>query len=624
MRVPAVVFAVLLGAVAAHAETEEVERVDPVVVTATKIETPRRELGASVTVVPGSDVETYHYPTLDEAIRNVPGLEITRSGSVGKLSTVGIRGANSNQVQILVDGVRVKSPSTGQVDLSDIAPDLIERVEIIRGPQSTLYGADAIGGVVNIITRKATGPVSGFVQQEVGNHDTLATRAAVGGVWKLVDYSLAASHLESNGQFPNDGSNIDAVSGRVGLSLPSDSALSVAWRYNHNATGLPIRAVFPPPQPTIPIIDPNQKQATDTWVVSVDGKTRPLPWWESRARFGLYTNRFHYQDGPDPGFPFDTPVVSDIDGTRYEGEWVNAFFIGAWSTTTVGVEYRREQVDNHGVFEEATHTPAVFLEQQLRFFDRLFLTAGFRHEDNSAFGSATTGRGSIAFVVKETGTRLRGSAGSGFRAPTINDLFFPSFSNPAVSSERSLSWDAGIEQQFWGNRVRLGATYFHTDFTDLIQFVPLDVFPFATVENVGRARAQGLEFTSEVDLGYNLVASVNYTYSDTEDLDTGHPLPRVPKHALNAGLTWEPLAKLFLFAQVYFRSEQFDNFGDVFNSGWTRVDIGATYRLLGAWGWLAALEATARVQNLLDEDYAEVRGFPALGTNFLLGLRARF
>jgi vitamin B12 transporter len=495
---------------------------------------------------------------------------------------------------------------------------------VIRGPQSTLYGADAIGGVVNIITRKGSGPFSASVQQEIGNYDTLATRASVGGVWKLLDYSLAASHLESNGQFPNDGSDINAVSGRVGLTLPLDSSLSVAWRYNHTSTGLPVKGVFPPPQPIVPIIDPNQKQRTDTWVVSVDGKSRPVPWWETRARFGFYTNQFHYQDGPDPGFVFESPVVSDIDGTRYEGEWVNAFFLGSWSTTTVGLEYRHEEVDNRGVFKASTHTPAVFLEQQLRFFDRLYLSGGFRHEDNSEFGSATTGRGSVAFVVKETGTRIRGSAGSGFRAPTINDLFFPSFSNPNIKPERSVSWDAGIEQRLWRDRIRLSATYFHTDFTDLITFVPLAVFPFATVENVGRARSQGLEFTSEVDVGYNVVASVNYTYTDSEDRDSGNPLPRVPKHALNVGVTWEPLTRLFLFAQLYFRSEQFDNFGDVFNSGWTRVDIGGTYRLLGPWKWLAALEATARVQNLLNEGYAEIRGFPALGTNFLFGLRARF
>src|SRR5213594_3492563 len=177
---------------------------DPVVITATKVETPAGQLGASVTVVPGDDVQKYHYETVEDILRTVPGVEIRRSGSIGKVSNISIRGANANQVQVLVDGVRVESPTTGQADLSDISPDLIERIEVIRGPQSTLYGADAIGGVVNIITRKGKGPFSATVEQEAGNYDTLSTRGSVVGTWKRLDYALSASHLESNGQFKND------------------------------------------------------------------------------------------------------------------------------------------------------------------------------------------------------------------------------------------------------------------------------------------------------------------------------------------------------------------------------------------------------------------------------------
>ena len=624
MRYMLAIIPVLVAAAIAAAETEEAKKVDPVVVTATKVETPLQQLGAAVSVVNGEDIQTYHYPSLDDALRNVPGLEVTRSGSLGKLSTLSIRGANSNQVQILVDGVRVKSPTTGQVDLSDISPDLVERIEIVRGPQSTLYGADAIGGVVNIITRRGKGPFSASVHQEAGNYDTLSTRATAAGAWKLLDYALSASHFESNGQAKNDGSDVNAFNGRVGISLPWDSSLAFVWRYNKSDTGLPIKFVFPPPQPIKPIIDPNQRQQSETLVLSLEGKTRPVPWWESRARLSRYANDLGYQDAPDPGFPFESSITSQIDVERREAEWVNSFFVGNWSTTTIGFEYRHEEGDNRGVFHKATHTPAVFVEEQLRFFDRLFVSGGFRHEDNSAFGSATTGRGSVAFVIKETGTKLRGSAGSGFRAPTINDLFFPDFSNADLKPERSVSWDAGIEQKLWRDRIRLGATYFHTDFKDLIQFVPLAVFPFSSVINVGKARAQGLELTSEVDLWSNLVASVSYTFTDAVDLDSGNPLPRIPKHNFNIGLTWEPIPKLSLFTQLYVRSEQFESFGAIFNSGWARVDIGGTYRLLGQWGVLQALEVTARVQNLLNEGYAEVRGFPALGANVLFGLRARF
>src|SRR5260370_130462 len=167
----------------------EAKTVDPVVVTATTVATPATQLGVALSVVTEDDFRTYHYATVDEALRNLPGVEIRRSGSLGKISNISIRGANANQVQVLVDGVRVKSPTLGQVDLSDLSPDLIDRIEIIRGAQSTLYGADAIGGVVNIITRKgAGGPFQASVQQEVGNYDTLASRATVSGAWKILNY----------------------------------------------------------------------------------------------------------------------------------------------------------------------------------------------------------------------------------------------------------------------------------------------------------------------------------------------------------------------------------------------------------------------------------------------------
>src|SRR5712692_3326849 len=221
------------------ARAQEPKSVDPVVVTATTVETPVEQLGASVSVVNGQDFQTYHYPTVDEALRNVPGVQIRRSGSYGKTTSITIRGANANQVQVLVDGLRVKSPTLGQVDLSDISPDLIERIEVIRGAQSTIYGADAIGGVINIITRKGTGgPFQASVQQDMGNYDTLASRATVSGAYKILNYALSASHFESNGQFQNDGTDANALSARVGVTLPWNSSLDFVFRYNKNDIGV--------------------------------------------------------------------------------------------------------------------------------------------------------------------------------------------------------------------------------------------------------------------------------------------------------------------------------------------------------------------------------------------------
>jgi vitamin B12 transporter len=614
----------LMAPLAAHAQ--EPKRVDPVVVTATPVETPSEQLGASVSVVTGEDFQTYHYPTVDEALRSVPGVEIRRSGAYGKTTSVTIRGANANQVQVLVDGLRVKSPTLGQVDLSDISPDLIERIEVIRGAQSTIYGADAIGGVINIITRKGKGgPFQATVQQEVGNYDTLVSRATVYGAWKILNYALSASHFESNGQFQNDETDANAISARIGATLPWNSTLDFVFRYNKNDIGVPVKGVFPGPQPINPIINRNARSQSETTIFSLEGKTRPVEWWETRVRLARYENSAGFQDPVDPGVDFDFPTFSQVNVERREAEWVNSFFIGKWSTSSVGLEHRREIGENHNTFRAVSETQSVFFEQQLRFFERLFLTGGFRVEDNSVFGTTTTERGSLAFLIKETGTRLRGSAGTGFRAPTFNDLFFPGFGNADLQPEKSLSYDFGVDQKLWNNRIRLGLTYFQNNFRNLIACcTPLPTAPFGGPFNVGRARSAGIEFTGEVDVLPNLIASINYTYTDSENLATDRPLPREPRHRWNIGLTWEPISKLSLFTQVHVVSEQFEQFGEVYNSGYTRVDIGGTWRILERTGWLQKLELTARIQNLLNEGYAEVRGFPALGINALVGLRASF
>src|SRR5439155_8549934 len=345
------IVALVVAATARVAAAQEVQKLEPVVVTATKVETPAAEVGASVSVVTEDDFRAYHYATVDEALRSVPGVDIRRSGTLGKTSSITIRGANSNQVQVLVDGVRVKSTTTGQADLSDLSPDLIERIEVIRGPQSTLYGADAIGGVINVITKKGKGPFSGSVQQEAGNYDTYASRASFGGSYRIFDYSFSASHLESNGHFKNDDSTQNALNGRFGLTLPGDSSVSYALRYNKTDTGLPVKFVSTmpvgSPLPIDPIIDSNNRNISETYVMSLAGHTRPVTWWESDLRLGRYKNTIAFVDLPDMadecpfdalfGFSCEAPGRFKIE--RKEAEWVNHFHVGKWSTSSLGVEY---------------------------------------------------------------------------------------------------------------------------------------------------------------------------------------------------------------------------------------------------------------------------------------------
>ena len=607
---------------------------EPVVLTATKLATPAEQLGASVTVIPGDDVPRYHFETVEDVLRSVPGVDIRRSGSIGKLSNISIRGANANQVQVLVDGVRVKSPTTGQADLSDISPDLIDRIEVIRGPQSTLYGADAIGGVVNIITKKGQGPFSATIEGGAGNYDTYTGRAWVGGTYSLFNYSGSFSHLESNGQFQNDSSDKNAVNLRLGVSLPWDSSIAFTLRWVNNETGLPVKFVSTsvPPLPETPIIDTNNRQISETLVMALTGHTKPFEWWEIDVRGGRYQNKTTFIDLPDradecPFPPCTFPGRFDVE--RWEAELLNHFHIGKWSTSTIGLEYRTEDGEAQGSspFAASSNTKSAFFQQIFRLWDRLFMSGGFRVEDNNHFGTNWTERGSLAYLIREWGTKIHGGAGSGFRAPTFNDLFFPGFSDPTLKPEQSFSWEVGVDQKLWNDRIRLGLTYFHIDFTNLIGFTFISTPPFVKGTNTGRARSEGVEFVSEVDILTNLTASLNYTYTEAENLDTHRLLAREPRDRLNFRLTYRPIPTLELFGEGQWVSKQFEpavNPAWVWNPGYVVFNAGGTYRLFQRYAFIQGVDVWTRIQNLTNQDYAEVRGFPALGINALVGLRMTF
>ena len=197
---------------------------------------------------------------------------------------------------------------------------------------------------------------------------------------------------------------------------------------------------------------------------------------------------------------------------------------------------------------------AVFVQDELTILKRFILSGGLRYDINEPYQDELTGRAGAVVLIDEIGMRVRGAWGQGFRAPTINDLFFPGAGNPDLQPEESTSWEIGLDQKLWQGRIRLGATYFNTRFTNLIDF---DLVTFQPV-NVGRARAQGVEFAAEMDVLDWLVAYVNYTFTDTENLDTGDPLRRFARNMVNAGMTAEPVRRLNVYAQLYVVSDKFE------------------------------------------------------------------
>ena len=605
----------LSGVVDAAAQTPRT--LDPVVITATKTETPQERLGAAVTVLTGEEIEAKNYATIEEALRQVPGVDIQRSGGLGKTAAIRIRGAGTQQVQVMIDGVRVKSPTLGQPELSDISLDAIDRIEIVRGPQSTLHGADAIGGVVNIITKKGQGPPSGAVRLEAGSFETYREQATLSGSWKAFSFMVSGSHYDTRGYLRNDDATQSAFAGRFDYDFPWRGTLTLTGRYSKTLTDLPVFSTNPT------VFDPNAQQQSETWLYNLAYAQPVIDWWEVRLRYGQWLNNNGFQN-PDP--PGGFTILSQINTRRQEAEWLNILKLGPWDTLTLGAEHRYEYGKNRHTFRKEINVVSGFAQNELRLFDRVILGGGVRYEDNDAFGDALTGRASFTLLIPETGTKLRGAWAEGFRAPTINDLFFPGFGNPDLRPERSESWEIGVDQRLWSNRVRFGITYFHNDFTDLIEFVPQPGFIFLP-QNVGRATTEGVELYSEVTPLHWLSIYANYTFTESEDLATHKPLRRVPRHrwATGASVTWD---RLSLFADAIVTTRQFETAtaatGKNFNDGYFRIDLGGSYRIWGRAWIMERIDLIARFNNITDERYEEVQGFPAPPFHALVGLRVAF
>jgi vitamin B12 transporter len=618
---------VLLTALACLASAqelkEEVQKVEPVVVTATKVETPAERIGASVTVVTEEEIRNFNYTRIEEALRAVPGVDIQRAGSPGKATTLRIRGAGGQQVQVLVDGMRVSSPTLGAADLAELTLDAVDRIEVLRGPQSTLYGANAIGGVVNIITKKGQGPPKGAVWAEAGNYQTFRESANTQGAFGPFNFNLSVTRFDTAGQFDNDRAGQTSIGGRIGYDFPWKGELSVTGRYEKLNLELPISSTFP-----TTVFDPNSRNDLETWLYNAAYTQKIFDWWHLRARFGQWSNFSDFKDSPPPAD--DSVIRSRINADRLEGELLNTFDIGPWTSLTVGVEERYETGKNRtsgdfpSQFSEELNTVSLFGQGEIRLFDRLFLGGGVRWENSDTFEDSVTGRVSAAFVIRETGSKLRFAWGQGFRAPTINDLFFPGFGNTDLAPEKSEGWEIGVDQKFWGDRVRAGATYFNTHFTNLIQFNFDPGTGLFRPENVGRARTEGVEVYLEVDPLPWLTLYGNYTYLDARDITAGTELRRVPRNSWATGLEVTPHERVRLFVQAKVVSSQLESTFAGRNPGYYRLDVGGTFRILGKVGYLGGLDLTARIDNVTDQRYDEVQGFPALGINALVGLRATF
>lgn len=591
------------------------EDVQEVVVTATRIETPIEEVASSITVITAEDIQRKGARTVLEALEGVPGIKINVNGGPGQTATVFIRGAKSGHTLVLIDGVEVNDPiSTGRIfNFANLTTDNIERIEVLRGPQSPLYGSDAIGGVINIITRRGRGKPHVVLTGETGSFGTIRGAVEASGGTGRSNYSLSLSHFdtdgisaadERDGNTEKDGYTNTTWSGKVGIE-PSDSlALDLIFRYSDAKADLDnFGGAFGD--------DPDHVSGTKELIMRGQGTISLAGGaWEQIVGIS-YTDNSRNDINP--------PNRSEFDSGLVKLDWQNNLYLSPVVTLTVGAESGKERGKTDTFAEKKARTTGIYFLEQNDMGGRFITTVGARIDDHSDFGTQATYRLTAAYLLHESGTRFRATYGTGFKAPSLYQLF-SIYGDPGLQPEESGSWDVGADQDLMGGRASLGLTYFDNRFDNLIDFD----FGTMTYQNTLGANTSGLEFISRLFLTDSVELSLNYTYTRSEDEATGEKLLRVPRDSIGFTADYSPSTGSHVGLDILYVGDNADL--DFPPPTYTPVRVtldGYTLvNLSGAFSVAHGFEITGRVENLLDEDYQTILGYGTPGISGYLGFRA--
>ena len=611
----------------AQGTSRDTVRAAPVVVTATRTPLALERVPASVSIVTGEQLRAEGISTVADALRQVPGVALAQAASYGTATSLFIRGGESKFTKVLIDGVPVNEAG-GAFDFSTLTTDNVERIEIVRGPSSVLYGSDAVAGVVQIFTRRGSRGVHADLAARGGGFGTsdaeASARGAVVSGSSLVDWSLGAARHRTEGyQLFNSGFTNGSMSGLLRAAQgPSDLALSL--RYNDVALHFPTDG-------SGQVVDSNAVHREDRLAVGLDADLRLTSVVMLRAM--LASNDVHGVTEDQPDSPGDTQGYYYATGDRTRrrsGDVRLEIALPDAAQVTLGGRVERERQEsattsNFGDngFVAARRTTGAYAQLLLQPGDRYTATVGARYEHNERFGDFVTWRAAASNRIG-LGTRVHASAGTAFREPTFLENFGSDFviGNPDLRPEHSFSVDAGIEQSL-GERMTLGATWFANSFRDLIDYVYSATEP--NYFNLARTRTSGVELEARAELPAGFHADAAFTYLDARVADPGASTASTSLFAPNARLLRRPMHTLDAGIGIRtghgafdLRAHRVGQRDDVFFApdfsssrvslpAYTRVDLSGDApltpsRIRGA----AAL--TLRVENLFDARYTEVAG----------------
>lgn len=621
-------------------EEAKLEETDEVVVSATKTRQPVSHVTSAVEVITGEQMQKRNLKTVAEALRLATGLAVFSNGGQGTLTEVKIRGSNSQQVLVMIDGAIVNSATTGSYDFAFLTTDNIERVEILRGNQSMVYGSDAMGGVINITTKRGRGPLStgGFL--EYGSYNSLRGGGNVSVEKGPFDFSATLSHWDISSisaiNYRRGASELDGLqnwtgSARLGVNLPMKGRFEFDFRWLNSDTKFDGVSFAGTPQDVL-----GAGSHSNQFVYSGNYFQPITKWWSSRITAARATDHLTTDPGTffrdlvtgATGVPFQ--FLSDIRTYSNRIEWQNNFQIAEPLSVIAGYQFREQIGRSTDLFtDKRVASNAIFGEAQLNLWDRVFGTAGVRQDEYNVFGSATTYRLTGGYLHKETGTKIRASYATGFRAPTINELFFPAFGDPNLRPEKSQGGDVGIDQTLFDKRITLSANYFWTRYRDQILTVfdpvgcPPETFGFCPA-NFGSTSAKGVELSIKANIlrdlpwAKSLDVQGQFTYTATQNFSTpDHDrLPRWPLQQYAAIISYQPIDPFRLNLEFRYVGQRFNDTNNTQSIPSFDVwNLSSTYNI-NKW-----VQGYLRVDNLFDRHYEELLFFGTPGRSVFGGIR---
>ncbi|MCA1951676.1 MAG: TonB-dependent receptor [Hyphomicrobiales bacterium] len=609
---------------------------------AERIPTAIQRTGSAVTILKAEDIARANPLSLADALRQVPGLDITETGGPGSSAVIRLRGANAGQTLVLIDGIRINDPASasGEFNASLIAPALIERIEVLRGPQSALHGSDAMGGVINIVTRRGGGAPRYSLTTEGGSYGSLSTSGAASGSAGAWSYAASGLAQKSNGfsrygyrigrltpahgGYESDGLSRLAGFGRLGYDP------GTGFRLDLSATAHQTRADYDAAFGSTPDSSSRLRQTFSQVAAKAELDTLDGRLTHGLQIFANRTDRRYFDVHPG----FGSSSRSDFIGDRLGAEYQGLIRLAPFGTLILGGRYEQERValfsQNYAPTAAARaktlgaeqQTRALFALWQVPVGERLTVSLGGRYDSVAGIDAFPTWRTTLAYRILETGTKLRASAGTGAKAPTLYQLRSPDYGTPTLAPEHSFGVDAGFDQSLFEGRATGSVTVFANRFRNMIDFAagshcrPSQTF--GCYLNVARASTSGIETALDIDIApERLRLRTTYTYLHAKDRKTNLTLARRAPHFGRVALQITPFTGLLIEPALLLSSERFSSTGERNRlAPYARLDIRAEYALSTTY------RLHGRIENLTNARYQEVFNYGTTGRAYYAGLNA--